>query len=203
MHQLNELIHLQQDQLRHDKLAHADILCLPLQQRITHMALHFAKYTGALSQQPSDEKFQQVLTDALIIALASANSLNIDLAKRITELAGASSLRELARTVRMSPDNAKEIAFLGLAAATGSIAKACESLDHLEKYDFRGTLEREVTQIALLVLAATATLQIDVGPLVRARWDAVERKSIFAHDSPNRKAADGPVAGAKAGSLVT
>jgi hypothetical protein len=179
MHDLDELVSLQQEQLRHDQLAHADILCLPVQQRLTHMVLHFSKYTGALSQPLHDEKFQAILVDTLIIALATANALNVHLAKRIREETGASSFSELEHIMHIDRHHVRETVFLKLAFATGTMAKACESLDHLEAYDFRITLERQVIEVAFLVLAAATALRMNFGSMVRARWDAVERRSIF------------------------
>lgn len=202
MHNLDDLIHLQHEQLRHDKVAHSEILGLPMQRRITHMVLHFAKYTGALSQQLSDERFQQILIDALIIALASANSLNVSLPKRIADETGARSCSELARITSISSDNVKQKVFLGLASATGVMAKACESLDHLETYDFRGTLERQVTQVACLALAGVSALQMNFASMVRARWKGLEEKSIFStfDESQNVEAVSTPVALVKTGS---
>lgn len=190
MNKLSELFSLQIEQRRHDEVAHSDILSLPTQRRITHMVLHFAKYVGALSQQPNDHAFQRVLVDALIIALASANSLNVNLSARIQETAKVRSYDELANLLSMTSINAKEKTFVGLAAATGVMAKACETLDHMESYDFRGTLEQRIIEITCLVLAALYALKQDFVSQIRARWEAVEKKSIFSFAENNQSVAD-------------
>ena len=45
----DELFTLQLEQLKHDEKYHRDIHVLPLHQRMNHMALHFAKYSGRIS----------------------------------------------------------------------------------------------------------------------------------------------------------
>src|SRR6266542_1028077 len=69
-------------QLKHDESYHKDVVVLPLAQRIKHMALHNAKYTAYLFEavETNDKaRLTKTLTDAFIITLASANTLNQNL----------------------------------------------------------------------------------------------------------------------------
>src|SRR6266481_907756 len=179
MSTLDDLINLQYEQIRHDELAHTDILSLSTKERVTHMTLHFAKYVGALFQNIDDQRFQQVLIDALIIALASANCLNVHLSERIKEMKGVRSFDELTRAISIDHHNVRDALLRQLAIATGSMAKACEALDHQERGDWRARLEQEVTQIACIVFCAAHVLKLNFTDQIRTRWRVVERRSIF------------------------
>ena len=162
----NELTELQFEQQRHDELAHRDILCLPVQDRIKHMVLHFAKYSGhfaELYESHDENKFTSTLIDTFIICLASANTLNIKLAPRLQQLSvkeRCSFLDQEQGTLTTSALSAG--LFPLLAQITGTMAKACESLDHLEEFDFRGTLERGVISITSLTIVIAQTAGLDL-----------------------------------------
>ena|SRR5258706_10183973 len=179
MSNLDDLINLQYEQLQHDELAHTDILSLSTKERVTHMTLHFAKYVGALFQNVDDQRLQQVLLDALIITLASANCLNVNLSERVKEMKSVRSYDELARAMNIDHHNVREALLRHLAIATGSMAKACEALDHQERGDWRARLEQETTQIACIVFSAAHVLKLNFADQIRARWRAVEKRSIF------------------------
>jgi hypothetical protein len=75
-------LRLQCAQLKHDEAYHKDVVIMPLAQRIKHMALHNAKYTAYLFEavdEGNDTKLTKTLTDAFVIVLASANTLNQDI----------------------------------------------------------------------------------------------------------------------------
>lgn len=190
MNKFEDLIRLQQEQLRHDKLVHRDILSLSAALRCKHMVLHFAKYVGALSQYPDDEKLHRVLVDTFIIAMSLANTLNVDLTARIREVHGVRSYDELAQRTRNTAANVPYETFVALAHATGDMAKACESLDHVEEFDVRGTLERGVVQVTCIVLAAFRMLGQDFFEQIRVRWEGIERKSIFSAIKENKNLED-------------
>lgn len=179
MNKLDDLIHLQYEQLQHDELAHRDILCLATKDRITHMTLHFAKYIGKLFQPLDNEQYSGVVVDTLIIALASANCLNINLPVRIKQSIGALTLEELAHVLNINDRNLRDETLRSLAVATGSLAKACEALDHQEKGDWRQQLEQGIVSIAGIAFASAYVLKLSFSDEIRARWRAVERKSIF------------------------
>lgn len=74
---------LQLEQLRHDESFHKDVVLLPLAERVKHMALHNGKYVAYFFEAADAERFAAVLTDAFIITLATANTINQDLGKAV------------------------------------------------------------------------------------------------------------------------
>lgn len=183
----DELTVFQEDQLRHDELVHKDILCLPIQTRIKHMVLHFSKYVGHFAEARetlNKELLTATIVDSWIIVLACANMLNLRLSEKLQYEKGKyEDLHSLGQVLISSSfilsSSSYDLALFGLAKVTGRMAKACESLDHMEKFDSRGTLEDSVIDIARLLLAISAQLEIDLPALVSHRWEEVERKSIF------------------------
>lgn len=183
----NELLKLQKAQLHHDELAHKDILCLPVQTRIKHMVLHFAKYTGHLveaRQLQSHELLVSTIIDTWIIVLASANILNLRLSEKLNpEGCTYQNLHSLGQAFAdshfISPNDVYDLSLFELGKITGRMAKACESLDHMERFASRESLEEGVIGIARLLLAVSALLRINLLPLVSRRWIEVERKLIF------------------------
>ncbi|PXW76461.1 hypothetical protein C7451_105236 [Blastomonas natatoria] len=129
------------------------------------MALHFAKYAGRLQEDSSNLTFKKVATDSLIIAISSANILNIDLTTEGLDCA--------------SSDSAREGFAKRLAIAAGRMAGACERLDHLEDFPFRAAITAEV----LSILRACIDLFDAEGWLLaqerEKRLAPVKAKSIF------------------------
>ena len=126
-------------QFEHDEKYHREISRLPMQDRLRHMALHFAKYSGRLQDSPDDELFDRVATDTLVIAISCANILNIDLSeRRLGDESESASRAEFARR---------------LTVAAGRMAGACERLDHVEDFPFRSALADEVLNILSACLA--------------------------------------------------
>jgi len=196
-----ELLQMQLAQKRHDEISHRDILSLRVQERITHMTLHFAKYCGLLADArtlPDLEKMKATIVDAFIILLASANCLN----KRVTDLMplpsemNASSLANtaalLARDSGWTVPIAYDRAVIEMVKITGRMAKACESMDHLEAFDYRGVLESELGKMARTLLVFSFFLSLDLRDRVRLRWSRIEEKDIFsASGEGNRPPTDG------------
>lgn len=183
----NELAKLQSLQHFHDENYHQDIWCLPFNDRIKHMVLHFSKYTGKfiLAEEDQDRALLiATLIDTWIITLSSANMLNVMLSSLLKlENANDPNLRRVGRSfitsVFVSSKDPHLMAVCQLGKITGRMAKACESLDHIEAFDSRGTLEKGVFDTAKLCLALAALLNLDLIPLVHARWGEIESKSIF------------------------
>jgi len=179
MSMIDHFSELQTEQQRHDDLAHRDILCLPVQDRIRHMVFHFAKYCGHLADIQNvynEARFTSTLVDTTIICLASANSLSIKLADSVQDQVSRS---DQTTKFKAQADISQELStefFVQLSKVTGTMAKACESLDHLESFDYRGTLERGVITIASLSAMVADRARIDLPTLVRARWERIERK---------------------------
>jgi hypothetical protein len=85
----SSLLELQWMQLTHDERYHKDVVILPLGERVKHMALHMAKYVGYLAELEGDDpdRVARILTDAFIITLATANTLNQDLGRDLGDVA--------------------------------------------------------------------------------------------------------------------
>src|SRR5712692_8017444 len=177
MNTCSELFDLQLEQQKHDDIAHRDILALGVQDRVKHMVLHFAKYTGHFAdvEETRDEtRFVATLVDTSIICLACANALNFKLGELLKD-ADLSSIDFGPDKVERATDLSTPF-LLRFAKIGGSMAKACESLDHFEKYDYHGTLERGLAGICLLCLSLAQKANMDLGSLARARWARIERK---------------------------
>ncbi len=182
-----ELFQLQLEQLRHDERYHRDIWVLSLDRRLIHMAMHFAKYTGWLARIVRDgdhESLKQTITDAFIIGLSSANMLNIDVRSQITECNQ--------RTARTLSDLGKEICensntdfsdlpllLVTMAIETGSMAKSCESLDHVEAHASRAGASEAVVALIRIALAAAHANEIDLSISCKHRLQEVEKKLLF------------------------
>ena len=78
----DDLARLQWEQFEHDEKYHREIARLTVQDRLKHMALHFAKYSGGLAAGPDEAELRRLVTDIFVIALSSANILNVRLADR-------------------------------------------------------------------------------------------------------------------------
>jgi len=174
----SKLLDLQRGQFKHDAIAHRDIQSLLLPQRLTHFTLHFAKYQGRLPQAFSDADkllVKRLVTDTLIIALAAANGMNVNLQERFAH--GASGLRKGSR-----PRELREARFsllLEFAEIVGNMAKACEVLDHLENYPSREVLERSTADIVELCFRIAELEQVDIVAAVVERWTEIAAKSVL------------------------
>lgn len=194
----DELMAFQHEQLRHDEIAHKDILCLPVHARIKHMVLHFAKYSGRLVEARERQDYglmKHTVVDTWVIVLASANMLNIDISKHLIneQEAGDNSLTSMvAKFISRfsSYDSPFDLAQFELARIAGRMAKACESLDHMERFDSRVHLEEGVIDAARLILALVSWLRMDLKSAVLSRWKQVEQKSIFFRSTNPRDTQD-------------
>ncbi|MDZ4819838.1 MAG: hypothetical protein SGJ20_12785 [Planctomycetota bacterium] len=183
-----QLLSLQWRQLRHDETYHKDVLILSLAERIKHMALHYAKYSARFFEfaEVNDKpRFISTLTDAFIISLASANTLNQDLGRSIGDraktaesllLLGAELTKELGRP-RSDP------IWLGrtLVQQNGRLAKCCESWDHLESVSFRDVMLNCNLEIFKAILVEARALGVDLSETYGTRLRSVEERSIFYH----------------------
>jgi hypothetical protein len=162
----SELDQLQREQFEHDENCHREIARLPVQNRLAHMTLHFAKYAGRLAEGQDDGDFQRTATDILVIALSSANILNLLLSQTDVMSPGddSTSRSELARVVTIS---------------AGKMAAACEKLDHLEDFPFRPTISAGVVEIARVAIALCKSEGWNVGGLVRQRLEGIRAKALF------------------------
>lgn len=186
MNARKQLFALQWSQLKHDETYHKEVVIMPLAERVKHMALHNAKYTGYFfdAVERGDEmRTEQVLTDAFIITLATANTLNQDLGAELGVIAEAvDSLSvlgaNLARSVGRS-DADRHWLVREFARGNGVLAKACESWDHMEDMPFRPLMRDSNTALLKVLLAETASRKIDLASRYTARIQQVETRSIF------------------------
>jgi hypothetical protein len=192
----DQLLALQWTQLKHDEAYHKDVVVLPLAQRIKHMALHNAKYTAYLfevAESGDDARLTRTLTDAFIISLAVANTLNQDLGRELGEAAvAATSLRTFgsAMTMELARSDADPLWLVrAFARHNGQLAKACESWDHLESVPFRDVMRTCNVAILKAVLVEGSARGLDLAEAYKVRIREVETRSIF--DDHHREGAGG------------
>ncbi len=172
---------LQQQQQSHDELAHRDILELPTDRRMTHMALHFAKYSGRLIaldflDRPAVER---LIVDSIIICLTAANAIGLDLANEFE--AGAELGRLAEDYERWSPFAPAALPmWLGssMAIENAKFSKACEAFDHRETFPYGEVWQAGVLAILRLCLAAAGRLSFDLASAIAARWEMLEHKYV-------------------------
>jgi hypothetical protein len=191
-----ELLGLQWAQLKHDEAYHKDVVVLPLGQRIKHFVLHNAKYTAYLFEAVGSNdqaRILKTLTDAFVITLASANTLNQDIGQELDDSATrAISIKDFGgRLIASLPrDDADPLWIVRtFAYYTGRLAKTCESLDHLESIPFRDTMKSCNLALFKAVWAEASARKIDLVDAYKVRIREVEARSIF--DRHHREGAGG------------
>jgi hypothetical protein len=157
---------LQLEQFKHDETYHREIARLPVQNRLTHMTLHFAKYAGVLNEGCDEARLRQITTDVFIIALSSANILN----QKLSDFGDLQS----SEPVQTHADFARL-----LSIAAGRMSAACEKLDHLEDFPFRPVIRDGAVACAKAALAFCAVNNWNIVKLVRERLNGVKAKYIF------------------------
>ena len=181
---------LQIDQLLHDQRYHADILCLPVQRRANHMALHFAKYAGKLTHAKLNKDRDELIStiiDSFVICLASANMLNLDIGElSILKEIQTKEFSKLGTEIYSFTDYQHEDIYSfsadNMSMAAGEMAKAIESLDHMESYPFREVVLQNLELIIGVVFVVSSFLGLDFIGDTRKRLRGVEKKSIFHRD---------------------
>jgi hypothetical protein len=155
---------LQWQQFEHDEKYHREIARLTVQDRLKHMALHFAKYAGNLADSPQDQTVKRLVTDIVVIAISSANILNLRLSDQHNVLHGTGNEPGFATAITI---------------AAGRMAAACEKMDHLEAFPFRERISESVLELLSQALSFAAAQGWDVEEMVAARLQPVKEKSIF------------------------
>ena len=157
----DELFTLQLEQLKHDEKYHRDIHVLPLHQRMNHMALHFAKYSGRIAEylKSNDVRsMNKTMMDTFLMSLVTANILNIRLADhmRFAQDERIETLIDLASALAADADYIyRDRGWLleAFAIPSGRLAKACETLDHVEGYPYRDEFVRNTSENVRTVLS--------------------------------------------------
>ncbi|WP_339489451.1 hypothetical protein [Pseudomonas sp. EL_65y_Pfl2_R95] len=186
----SQLEELQWKQLQHDEKYHKDIWLLTVQQRITHMVLHLAKYSAKLTVsafEKNENEFKTTIVDCLIILLSSANIFNsriydISLSEQEKDFPDIKSLAGYLMKADYDKSSSDKLNYLSRAITiqVGAMCKAAESLDHLEPYPFRQTLVDSIGRLFKISLAALyMSTDEDLDALFTKRLIAVEKKNIF------------------------
>jgi len=183
----DQVLALQWAQLRHDQFYHSDILVLPIGQRVKHFALHMAKYVGHIAEvveNDDDNLLEATLIDAFIICLACANALQLNLGEVLSSRSRplARNLQSLGRQLADGlkvPNSDTGWLLRTMARCVGRLAKACESLDHIEDYPFRATMLDSTRSLVEVILAAACLRGIAVTEKAATRIQSMEAKHIF------------------------
>lgn len=188
------LISLQKRQYKHDKEHHQDIFNTPYPDRMNHYTLHFSKYVGRISDEYEDfdnlsDHLEKTLADGFIVALAAANTMNIDIYQEIHQTHDivskdpgtvAKELNDAHETDNIrNIQQIREWLFEELAVPAGKMANAMESLDHMEPMAVRETLEEETFNICKTILIASDLMDISIESIVEKRWNEIEKESIL------------------------
>ena len=166
----NLLPSLQWHQLVHDDDYHKDIAAMSPAMRMKHFALHMAKYCGYLldaSERGDDALTARALVDAFAIVLAIANTLGQDLASDL-------SARNQDDLDGQSPD-----IWRPFVKQTGLLAKACESLDHIEDIAFKVMMKQANAGLAAAILRGADQHAIGLDHAYKVRLREVEIRSPF------------------------
>jgi hypothetical protein len=176
----SQLFELQIEQHHHDETYHREIARLSLHQRLNHMALHFAKYAGKIAVAEDSAALGAVCVDILIIALSTANIVNVALYDLLEkEERDFTGLLPLARslTISMQSEIGDRHALLQeTAIASGRMAAACEKIDHLEEIPFRAEIRHCIARLGGLALASLASNGVDPMQAVRERLTSVKKR---------------------------
>lgn len=160
---------IQLEQFRHDERYHREISRLTVKERLTHMALHFAKYAGYCAEGLDEEGMRRLVTDVFVIGVSTVNSLNL----RLYDLLLADG----------PPAETEGPAFGRLLTIqAGRMAAACEKLDHLESFSYRETIRDSAVTLVGAALSVARERGWDIEDLVRQRLQPVKEKSIFHGD---------------------
>jgi len=154
---------LQASQQGHDLQNHFDILALHKMERLKHYGLHFAKYVGRLARGSREPKSpEQTATDAFLVVLSTANTLN----QRLSTL----DLEQ-----RVGPSDI----LLEFASAAGRFADACEKMDHLEEFrELANVANRDILKV---ILSLGDHLNVDLVAAITARRRELYERQAY-HD---------------------
>lgn len=160
---------VQRIQFQHDRDYHPDIHGLDVVPRLKHMALHQTKYAAKLidaEDNNDNARTKQAMVDGFIIGIATANILT----DRLSEV-------ELKTTSKTANSMSFAKRYL---QNVGRIAKACESIDHLEDFPYRKELVATNRALVFDAVNEACRKNQDIVKLAWGRLKSVEEKSSFA-----------------------
>ena len=166
---LADLEWFQDEQLRHDALAHGEIVRLPMQRQLIHLTLHLSKYQGRLLKalrSEDGETIQRLITDAFIILLSTANVLG-----RPPKIIGAG------RPTSLSHLRSPEALMSAFVEVVGEMSKACEAFDDDASYPSHTVIEACVSTLIRIVIALANATGVSLFETVPHRWSRVERRA--------------------------
>lgn len=181
------LYKLQIEQLEHDESFHKEITRLNIHKRLNHMVLHFAKYSGKICDyvlnNHDDIAFKKIIIDSFIISVSCANILNLRISDQLPVNAiEQKSLFEISNEIvnLLKIDKQDDLWLVKIyPVIVGELAKAIESVDHLEPFTYREAMNSGVIKICMLMLVAAEKLNVDLTMEVPVRLSEVKKKSIF------------------------
>src|SRR6185312_13049137 len=153
----SQLLELQIEQHHHDEAYHREIARLSLHQRLNHMALHFSKYAGKIAATTEVAGTMAVCVDIFIIALSTANIVNVELYDLLEEDGREfPGLLPFGRTLAHSMAEelgSHDLLLRATAVVAGQMAGVCEKIDHLEEIPFRSEIRRCIARLSAIAIA--------------------------------------------------
>lgn len=191
-------------QMSHDDRYHKDVWVLSTQNKAKHMAAHIGKYSGQILEvirnpEIDNVKIQKYVIDSLIINFSYANIFVHRLSKHLApEYLQLSSLKELRNAIGQDYLNrksyTKEGASYGLDLAmdlcilASKILKTVESLDHVEKHEFRQNFNKYVLDIFEILVTFCFIYDVEgIEQLIADRMYEVEDRHEYFEEYGNYK----------------
>lgn len=173
---------LQNMQFKHDVKAHRDLLSFDIYSKIKHMTLHFAKYAGKVQSavlDKNEEDIRKTTIDIFIICMATANSLNKNLAEALSQknTIFCDSIDHFIKN--NTSDFSAEKFLVSLIINTGRLAKTIESTDHMELGNPRKDIEDSLFNIFTSTLNYSSSIDIDLENQIIKRFNIIEEKQII------------------------
>jgi hypothetical protein len=160
---------LQAEQLRHDAIAHAHVVALPMRRQLVNFTLQLAKYQGRLLKAlrcADTDSIQILITDSFIILLATANALG-----------KSPAIFAAGRPTSLSHLRSSEALMLAYIEVVGEMSKACAAFDDHEDYPSHSMLHTGVSTLCRVVLALANVNQVPLLESIPHRWSRVERRA--------------------------
>jgi hypothetical protein len=176
---------MQWRQLNHDELYHREIARLSVGDKMKHMTLHLSKYLGNLVEAVEAHDaccIEHQIVDAVIIITAAANTVNLNVAQSLGPIVDqVGSLSELGLSLPSDRRRNDPEGWLvkQLAIKIGRLAKACESLDHVEAYPFRERMQECLLDLYKLIISEAALRQLDIEARIEGRLDSIRSRHVF------------------------
>jgi len=156
---------LQISQFKHDELFHREIARLSVKDRLSHMALHYSKYSGYLFLK--NKKIEDIFLDILIISISVMNILNV-------KIENNSIFFE--KSIRNIEDYGL---FESIVISSSRMSSACERMDHLEEWNFRDEIIESSKDLLAISLLFFEKRNINFINSIDNRLSNVRKKSIF------------------------